>query len=141
MADRLPPRRVGGQLRPGPAGHVDRGGFIVATGDGLDWHATCLTAGLSTWDEVRLYGERGIVELRRPSGQPLGWALTQFGPGGEVVDTLPADPAVGAATRNFLDAVEGRGEPACSFAEACLSVRLIEAAFESSAQNGAWIAP
>jgi predicted dehydrogenase len=120
---------------------VDRGGFIVAAGDGLDWRATCLTAGLSMWDEVRLYGESGLLELRRPLGQPLGWALTHLGPRGEVVDTLPADPAIGAATRDFLDAVEGRGEPACSFREACLSVRLIEAAFESAARDGAWIAP
>jgi hypothetical protein len=29
--------------------------------------------------------------------------------------------------------------PACSFAEAWLSVRLIEAAFESAARDGAWI--
>jgi predicted dehydrogenase len=120
---------------------VDRGGFIGAAGDGLDWRATCLTTGLSMWDEVRLYGERGLLELRRPLGQPLGWALTHLGPRGEVVDTLPADPAIGAATRDFLDAVESRGEPACSFREACLSVRLIEAAFESAARDGAWIAP
>ena len=88
---------------------MDRGGFIVVAGDGLDWRATCLTAGLSMWDEVRLYGESGLLELRRPLGQPLGWALTHLGPRGEVVDTLPADPAIGAATRDFLDAVEGRG--------------------------------
>jgi predicted dehydrogenase len=147
MADLVPwltglrPRRVRARLRPGPAGGVDRGGFIDAAGDGLDWRATCLTAGPSMWDEVRVYGERGLVELRRPLGQPLGWALTHFGSGGEVVDALPADPAVGVATRDFLDAVEGRGRPACPFAEAQLSVRLIEAAFESAAQEGAWIAP
>jgi predicted dehydrogenase len=147
MADLVPwltglrPRRLRARLRPGPAGRVDRGGFIVAAGNGLDWHATCLTAGLPTWDEVRLYGEGGMVELRRPLGQPLGWALTHLDSGGRVVDTLPADPAVGAATRDFLDAVEGRREPACSFAEARLSVRLIEAAFESAARDGAWLSP
>jgi predicted dehydrogenase len=147
MADLVPwltglrPRRVRARLRAGPAGRVDRGGFIVADGDGLDWRASCLTAGLPTWDEVRLYGEGGLLELRRPLGQPLGWTLTHLGPGGKVVDTVPADPAVGAATRDFLDAIEGRGEPACSFAEARLSVRLIEAAFESAARDGAWIAP
>jgi predicted dehydrogenase len=146
MADLVPwltglrPRRLRARLRPGPAGRVDRGGFIVAAGEELDWRATCLTAGLWMWDEVRLFGERGAVELRRPLGQPLGWALTHLDAGGRVVDTLPADPAIGAATRDFLDAVEGRGEPACSFADARLSVRLIEAAFESAARDGAWIA-
>jgi predicted dehydrogenase len=146
MADLIPwltglrPRRLRAHLRAGPAGRVDRGGFIVAAGEGLDWQATCLTPGLSMWDEVRLYGETGLLELRRPLGQPLGWTFTHLGPRGEVVDTRPADPAIGAATRDFLDAVEGRGEPACSFAEAWLSVRLIEAAFESAARDGAWIA-
>jgi predicted dehydrogenase len=146
MADLVPwltglrPRRVRARLRPGPTGRADRGGFIVAAGEELDWRATCLTAGLWMWDEVRLYGENGIVELRRPLGQPLGWALTHLAAGGRVVDSLPADPAVGAATRDFLDAVEGRGEPACSFAAARLSVQLIESAFESAAQDGAWIA-
>jgi len=147
MADLVPwltglrPRRVRARLRAGPAGRVDRGGFIVATGKGLDWRATCLTAGLSMWDEVRLFGERGLLELRRPLGQPLGWTLTHLGSRGEVVDTLSADPAIGAATRDFLDAVEGPSGPACPFVEACLSVRLIEAAFESAAGDGAWIAP
>jgi predicted dehydrogenase len=91
------------------------------------------------WDEVRVFGEAGILELRRPLGQPLGWALTHLGRRGEVVETLPADPAIGGATRDFLDAVEGGRAPACSFGDAWLSVRLIEAAFQSAARDGEWI--
>jgi predicted dehydrogenase len=137
----LRPRRLRARLRAGPPGRADRGGYIVADADGLDWRAACLTAGLPTWDELRLYGERGVLELRRPLGQPLGWALTRLDHRGDVMETLAADPAIGAATRDFLDAVEGRGRPACSFAEAWRSVRLIESAFESAARDGAWIAP
>jgi predicted dehydrogenase len=146
MADLVPwltglrPRRIRAHLRPGAAGWVDRGGLIEVAGDGPDWRAACLTAGLPMWDEVRLFGEGGLVELRRPLGQPLGWTLTHLGSRGEVVETLPADPAIGAATRDFLDAVHEGAGPACSFAEARLSVRLIEAAFDSAARDGAWIA-
>jgi predicted dehydrogenase len=146
MADLVPwltglrPRRVRAWLRAGPVRRVDHGGLVEVVGDGPDWRAACLTAGLPMWDEVRLFGEAGLVELRRPLGQPLGWTLTHLGSRGEVVEALPADPAIGAATRDFLDAVEGRGGPACSFQDARLSVRLIEAAFESAARDGAWIA-
>jgi predicted dehydrogenase len=146
MADLVPwltglrPRRVRARLRAGPAGQVDRGGLIDVAGDGPDWHAACLAVGLPTWDEVRLFGEAGLVELRRPLGQPLGWTLTRLDLRGRVVEEQPAEPAIGAATRDFLDAVEARRGPACSFEEARLSVRLIEAAFESAACDGAWIA-
>jgi predicted dehydrogenase len=145
MADFVPwltglaPRRVRARTHPGPPGRVDRGGLVDVTGDGPDWQATCLTAGLWMWDEVRVFGEAGLLELRRPLGQPLGWALTHLGRRGDVVETRPADPAIGLATRDFLDAVEGRRAPACAFGDAWLSVRLIEAAFESAARDGAWI--
>jgi predicted dehydrogenase len=145
MADFVPwltglrPRRVRARTHPGPPGRVDRGGLVDVAGEGPDWQAVCLSTGLWMWDEVRVFGEAGILELRRPLGQPLGWALTHLGRQGGVVEMRPADPAIGLATRDFLDAVEGRRAPACSFAEAWLSVRLIEAAFESAARDGAWI--
>jgi predicted dehydrogenase len=145
MADVVPwltgcrPRRLRARLHAGPPGRADRGGAIEVATDGPDWHLTCLTAGLPLWDEVRLFGDAGLVELRRPLGQPLGWALVHHGAGGETVETIPADPAIGAATRNFLAALEGGAAPACSFADAWTSVRLVEAAFESAAREGAWI--
>jgi predicted dehydrogenase len=146
MADLVPwltgfrPRRVRARTHPGPPGRVDRGGLVDVAGDGPDWQAVCLTAGGPwMWDEVRVFGDAGTLELRRPLGQPLGWALTRLGARGEVVETLPADPAIGRATRDFLDAVDGRGTPACPFGDAWLSVRIIEAAFESAARDGAWI--
>jgi predicted dehydrogenase len=145
MADVVPwltglrPRRLRARLLPGPPGRADRGGAIEVVTDGPEWRLTCLTAGLHMWDEVRLFGDAGVVELRRPLGQPLGWTLTHHGPTGALVETVPADPAIGAATRDFLDALEGRGAPACAFGDAWLSVRLIEAAFESGARDGIWI--
>lgn len=145
MADLVPwltgvrPRRLRARVEPGPPGRVDRGGLVDVVGDGLHWQLVSLADGLHMWDEVRIFGDAGLVELRRPLGQPLGWTLARHGPRGDVVERLPADPAVGRATLDFLDALEGRMPPACSFAEAWLSVRLIEAAFESAARDGAWI--
>jgi predicted dehydrogenase len=145
MADLVPwllgrrPDRVRARIRPGGATRVDHGGFIEADFDGLAGQMTVLADGLFMWDEVRVFGEAGFLELRRPLGQPLGWALTHHGPKGELRETVPADPAIGAATLNFLDTLEGRAIPACSFAEAWLSVRWIEAACQSAEAGGPWI--
>ncbi len=145
MADLVPwllgrsPRRVRADVRPGGPGRVDRGGEIVADFGDLACRMTVLAEGLPTWDEVRVFGDEGFLELRRPLGQPLGWTLVHHGPAGEPLERVPADPAIGAATRDFLDALDGAaGRPACSFAEAWLSVRTIEAAYQSAAAR-AWI--
>ena len=82
---------------------------------------------------------RGSWSCAAPSASRSGGRSRTSAPRGEVAETLPADPAIGAATRDFLDAVDGQGRPACSFQDARLSVRLIEAAFESAARDGAWI--
>ncbi len=91
------------------------------------------------WDEVRVFGDSGLIALRRPLDRPLGWEMTYAGSKGDVQETIPADEARGRATTNFLDALEGRAAPACPFADAWVSVRVIEAAYQSAEANGAWI--
>lgn len=134
-----PPRRVRAEVRPGSPGRVDRGGVIDLELDGLHGRLTVLADGLDMWDEVRLFGDQGLVELRRPLGEPLGWALEHRGLRGELREARAPDAAAGRATTDFLDAVVAGGPPSCSFAEAWLSVRLIEAAYESAAAAGIWI--
>lgn len=143
MADLIPwligqrPNRLRSRIWPGPADHVDRGGTIEADFGDFIWVMTSRSDGLYMWDEVRIYGDEGIVELRRPLGQPLGWSLSVIGEGH--TETLPAERSEGLATIDFLDATIGLRAPACTFADAWLSVRLIEAAYESATQEGSWI--
>lgn len=145
MADLIPwlleqhPRRVRSRVLPGEAGRVERGGYIEAECDDFTCHMTILDRGLYNWDEVRILGDTGVIELRRPMGRPLGWEMTWYGARGERLETVPPNEARGQATTNFLDALSGGAGVACSFADAWLSVRLIEAAYESGAASGAWI--
>lgn len=145
MADLLPwllgkiPERVRATTRPGPAGRADEGGFIEIDFGALRCHLTCITAGLHTWDEVRIFGDDGLIELRRPLDLPLGWQLVHWDKGRQPIETLAADGTPGAATHDFIDAVCGKTEPACTFDQAWNSVRVIELAFESAAKDGSWL--
>jgi predicted dehydrogenase len=145
MADLIPwlleqrPRRLRSRVLPGEAGRVERGGYIEAEFDGFTCHMTILDRGLYNWDEVRFLGDDGVIELRRPMGHPLGWEMTWYDSRGERVETVPPDEARGRATTNFLDALSRGTDVACSFADAWLSVRFIEAAFESGASGGGWL--
>jgi predicted dehydrogenase len=92
------------------------------------------------WDEIRIYGEDGLIELKRPLDLPLGWQLTRWGRARDPVETVVADGTPGPSTRDFVDVVLGlRPAPACSFADARVSVRVIELAFESARQDGRWL--
>lgn len=86
--------------------------------EGLECHMTCLEEGLDMWDEVRIFGEEGLVELRRPLGQPIGWALAwhdklkRYGDNAEEesarrADQLAADgdDAGVAVWRRIIDAI------------------------------------
>ena len=55
------------------------------------------------------------------------------------VERVEADTHPGDATRDFVAAVRGLHPPACTFAQAVPSVRLIERAFESARGGGAWL--
>jgi predicted dehydrogenase len=145
MGDLIPwlfghrPRRVRSRVLPGEPGRIDGGGFIESDFQTFTWHMTCLAQGLYTWDEIRIFGEEGLIELRRPLDRPLGWEMTHWGPRGGRIEAVPADEARGRATANFLDALEGKASVACSFEDAGVSVRVIEAAYESAERAGHWI--
>jgi predicted dehydrogenase len=145
MGDLIPwlfgrrPRRVRSRVFPGEPGQIDAGGFIECDFESVTCLMTVLARGLSMWDEVRIFGDDGFIELRRPLGQPLGWEMVRFDGRGNRVETVPADERRGWATTNFLDALEGKAVPGCSFAEAWTSVRVIEAAYESAQRAGSWI--
>ena len=150
MADLLPwlldaaPERVRAVTRPGPPGKTDEGGFIEVDFGPLRCHLTCITAGLHMWDEVRIFGDDGLIELRRPLDLPIGWQLTRWDRSRKPVECIDADDTPGAATRDFISSILGYGEaataPACSFEAAWPSVRIVELAFESAACEGAWLA-
>jgi predicted dehydrogenase len=151
MADLLPwllartPERVRAVTRPGPAGRADEGGFIEVDFGALRCHLTCITTGLHMWDEIRVFGDNGLIELRRPLDIPLGWQLVRWDTGRKPVETIEADDTPGAATRDFIAAIVDRSgdtspAPACTFEQAWTSVRVIELAFESAAKEGAWLA-
>jgi predicted dehydrogenase len=145
MADLIPwligrvPTRLRSRVREGQKGRSDPGGFIELQFDALECQMTCIEEGLHMWDEVRVFGEDGLIELRRPLTEPIGWTMTWLGDRGRRVEHTPADPHPGDATRNFLDALRGNGRVACSFAEAVRSVEIVERAFESARQGGAWL--
>ncbi len=146
MADLVPwllakaPQAVSGRVRPAPTGRSDHGGFIDVRFDGLDCRITCIEDGWHMWDEVRIFGEDGLIELRRPLAFPIGWQLTWWRERGRVVETIAADDAPGGCTRDFVAAVAARRDPVCSFRDAATSVRIIAGAFASAAQDGRWIA-
>ncbi len=145
MADIVPwltgrtPRAVLSRVRPGPAGRTDRGGFIDLAFDDLECRMTCIEEGLRAWDEVRIFGDDGMVELRRPLHFPIGWQMVWQRERGRAIEEIAADDSPGACTRDFVAAIAAGRPTVCSFDDAWISVRIIEAAFES-ARGGGWIA-
>lgn len=145
LADLVPwltqakPARVRGHVRAGLAGRVDYGGTIEVAFDGFDSRLVCDEDGWRGWDELRIYGEQGMIELRRPRGQEHGWGMRWECEASPVVEQRAAEPAPGAATRDFIAALKTGSAPACTLAAAVQSVALIEAAFRSAAQDGTWI--
>ena len=91
------------------------------------------------WDEIRVFGEDGMIELRRPLNMPIGWALAVQTRRGEAVEILAADPTPGDATRDFLTALRTGAPPACGFRGAILSAAIVDAAFNSARGDGGWL--
>lgn len=141
MADIIPwlidarPSRLRSRVRPGPAGRVDRGGFIDIEFPGAECQIACIDEGWHMWDEVRIFGEDGMIELRRPLDMPTGWHMTWQSKRGAAREELAAAPNEGGITTQFLAAARDGSPVACRFADALLSVRIVEAAFESGAAN------
>ncbi|MCP5150714.1 MAG: Gfo/Idh/MocA family oxidoreductase [Ectothiorhodospiraceae bacterium] len=146
MADIVPwllgrqPTALRSRLRDGGPGRTDRGGFIELDLGDLEWQATCIEEGWHMWDEVRIFGEDGLLELRRPLTLPLGWSLSWLTRRGEQEETLAAEPIAGGATRDFVAAVRTGSRPACTFEDAIPAVRIIERAFEAARTPGEWLA-
>jgi predicted dehydrogenase len=138
LADAVPwllgaePRAIRAYVEPPRvAGHVDRGGHWDVDFDAVTWHATILAAGTEHYDEVRVFGDRGRLCLRR---EVSAWPTAGGLPGWELTASIPVDapdePRV-SALANFAGAIAEACEPACSFDEAVGSVRLVEEAYAS----------
>ena len=142
MADIVPwlidkrPERLRSRLRPGPAGKVDRGGIIDIEFPGAECQIACIDDGWHMWDEVRIFGEDGMIELRRPLDMPTGWGLSWQSKRGRLREEMAPAANEGQITTQFLAAARGGSDVACRFADALLSVRIVEAAFASAAAGG-----
>jgi predicted dehydrogenase len=145
MADLVPwllgraPTRLRSRLRTSSPTRSDHGGFIELRFGALECQMTCIDEGWHMWDEVRIFGDDGLIELRRPLTAPIGWSMTWLSERGARREDLPADSHPGDATRDFFHALRTSSRPACTFAEAVPSVRIVELAFRSAREGGDWI--
>jgi predicted dehydrogenase len=145
MADIVPwliektPTRVRARVRGGSEIRVDSGGLIDVLFDELECHMTCIEEGWHMWDEVRIFGQDGLIELRRPLKFPIGWEMTALTRRGEAIERLEADPTPGGATANFLAALRTGSPVACNFADALVSTAIVERAFASARSGGGWL--
>lgn len=145
MADLVPwllgrmPTQLRSRLRTSSPTRSDHGGFIELRFGDLECQMTCIEEGWHMWDEVRIFGDDGLIELRRPLTAPIGWEMTWLSERGARREQLPADSHPGDATRDFVHALRTSSRPACTFAEAVASVRIVELAFRSARQGGDWI--
>ncbi|HKU04826.1 MAG TPA: Gfo/Idh/MocA family oxidoreductase [Bradyrhizobium sp.] len=145
MTDLIPwltgaiPLRLRSRLREAEPGRSDHGGFIDICFDAFECRMTCIEEGWHMWDEIRIFGDDGMVDLRRPLTMPIGWHMRWLSARGAKVEELAADDTPGAATRDFVSAIATGHRPACEFAEAIQSVRLMEAAFVSARDGESWV--
>ena len=143
MADIVPwlvqkrPIRVHSRTRAGAPGRVDHGGFIDLEFAELECQMACIDQGLHMWDEIRIFGEAGLIELRRPANLGTGWSLHWVAADGSVRESRAAEAGTGWITTNFLHALHQGTPVACTFADALLSVEIIQAAFASAASQTA----
>jgi len=145
MADLIPwllqrtPTALRSRLRSASPGRSDHGGFIELQFGELECQMTCIEEGWHMWDEIRIFGDDGLIELRRPLTAPIGWDMNWLSQRGARREWLAADSAPGDATRDFIRALRNAGAPACTFEEAVASVRIVESAFASAREGGRWI--
>lgn len=138
MLDRLP-TRLRSRVRVTDPHRSDHGGFTEVMFDEIEWQATCIEEGWHMWDEVRLFGDDGLIELRRPLNLPIGWEMKWQSQRGAHCEVLQADAHPGDATRDFLAALRTSGRPAVTFSEAVSSVAMVELAFASAKEGGVWV--
>ncbi len=141
MADIVPwlidsrPTQVRSRLRAGPEGRADLGGFIEIAFPGVECQISCIEEGWHMWDEVRIFGEDGMIELRRPLNMPTGWHMVWQSKRGVAREELAAGPNEGMITSEFLAAIRTGSPVSCNFSDALTSVQIVEGAFESAASG------
>ena len=145
MADLVPwlidrqPTRLRSRLRTTSPTRSDHGGFIELQFSDIECQMTCIEEGWHMWDEIRIFGDDGLIELRRPLTLPIGWQMTWLSQRMERREELDADPRPGDATRDFVSALRNNTKPACTFTEAVPSVTIVELAFRSAREDNRWI--
>ncbi len=133
-----PPQRVRAIVREATGHRTDFGGHIDIDFGEIMWRATALCDGCWMWDEVRLYGDNGVLEVRRPANSLLEWQATHFDRERNTYRII--EPGrIGSATSDFIDAVLQRRKPETTFEEARFSVRVVETAYESARRRGEWV--
>ena len=133
------PIRVRSWVVPSPAGPLDLGGVVDVDFGGLLWRAATLADRAPLTDEVRLIGERGRVEIRKPEGTLRSFTVVHEDPEYERLSVIRSRRRAIPAVVDFLDALEGRPSLGCTLEDAVISVRILEAAYASSAADGCWV--
>jgi hypothetical protein len=145
MADIVPwllernPTQVRARIRGGNPQRVDRGGFIDVLFGDLECQMACIEEGWHMWDEIRIFGDDGLIGLRRPLKSAIGWSLAVMTQRGEALERLMANSTPGAATQDFLGALRTHASVACSFADAIVATDVIECAIESARDDCTWL--
>lgn len=144
MADAIPwvlgrhPSRVRGRVVTGRRSEVDGGGVADLDFGSFVWRLTTVADPGRLWDDVRLYGTEGTLEIRKPEGTLGYWDIDHHGLDGREIPTPP--PGIDTvAVENFVDCLTGDSTPRCDFHDAYISVRILEAIYESSRKHGVWV--
>lgn len=144
MADIVPwvlgrrPAQLRAEVLPGVTGQVDRGGTADLDFGDLTWRFASLADPAPLWDDVRIYGSAGRLEIRKPEGTLGFWSLSHC----DIHDLAIPTPEPGVdtvAVDDFIGAIEGLHPPRCDFASACTSVDILEAMYASAASGGGWL--
>jgi predicted dehydrogenase len=144
MADIVPwvigrrPLRLRAHVIGGPPGQVDSGGTADIDFGDFMWRFTTIADRARLWDDVRIYGSEGRLEISKPEGTLGFWDSSHRDLEGHQLD-VPAPGIDGVALTNFLDTLDGTAEPRCSFDEAWPSVRILEAIYASGSSHGTWV--
>jgi predicted dehydrogenase len=129
---------------------LDHGGWWDVEFADITWRAAILPRGLAMYDQVRIFGEQGYVSVTRPLGDlawpprtaagaraMFAWTVEHYDrtEGQQIVPTSNAE-AEETLLHDFIEAVRGEKDPACSFADAVGSVAISAAAGESALAGG-----
>lgn len=144
MADIVPwiinrrPNQLRAQVVPGLTGEVDRGGTADLDFGDFTWRFASLADPAPLWDDVRIYGSLGRLEIRKPEGTLGFWSIAHI----DIHDVAIPTPEPGVdtvAVDDFIAAIEGLHPVRCDFASACTSVDILEAMYASAALDGGWV--